>query len=119
MRHAVVLRAAEHETTGRGLVAARPPSAADGRGNPLPQHGLAVQRKVSSRGDIQVARQRIQVGMTHADQTVTIDLGDTRLRVTDQHGELLATVPRHGRGEISRFKGYGRRHAVNGPAGGR
>jgi hypothetical protein len=33
---------------------------------------------LSSCGGIQVARQRIQVGMTHAGQTVTIDLSDTR-----------------------------------------
>ena len=31
-----------------------------------------------------------------------------RLRVIDQDGELITTVPRHGTGEISRFKAYGR-----------
>ena len=46
--------------------------------------------KVSGRGGIQVARQRIQVGFSHAGKTVTIELGDTTLRVIDQHGELLA-----------------------------
>jgi hypothetical protein len=35
-----------------------------------------------------------------------------------EDGELLATVPRHSR-EISRFKAYGKRHAVNCPAGGK
>jgi transposase InsO family protein len=76
---------------------------------PLPPQAHAVQRKVSSRGGIQVARQRIQVGMTHARETVTIQLGDTSLRVIDQHGELITTVPRDGTGEISRFKAYGTR----------
>lgn len=40
----------------------------------------------------QVARQRIQVGMTHAGKPVTIDLADISMRVIDQHGELIATV---------------------------
>jgi hypothetical protein len=46
--------------------------------------------------------------MTHAGKTVTIELGDTTLRVIDQHGEQITTVPRNGTGEISRFKAYGR-----------
>jgi hypothetical protein len=75
----------------------------------LPQPGRTIQRRVSSRGGIQVTRQRIQVGMTHAAKTVTIDLGDTSLRVIDQHGELFATVSRNGTGEITRFKAYGTR----------
>ena len=44
---------------------------------PLPPQAQTVQRKVSSRGGIQVARQRIQVGFSHAGKTVTIQLGDT------------------------------------------
>ena len=60
--------------------------------DPLLQPRLAVQRKVSSRGGIQVARQRIQVGFSHSGQIVTIELSDTALRVIDQHGELIATV---------------------------
>jgi len=78
---------------------------------PLPPPRLAIQRKVSSRGGIQVARQRIQVGFSHAGQTVTIEPGDTTLRVIDQHGELLSIVPRNGIGEISRFKAYGSKHS--------
>jgi hypothetical protein len=61
--------------------------------DPLPQPRLAIQRRVSSRGGMQVARQRIQVGFSHAGKTVTMQLADTTLRVIDQHGELLATVP--------------------------
>jgi hypothetical protein len=77
--------------------------------DPLPQSRLPIQRKVSSRGGIQVARQRIQVGFSHAGKTVTIQPGDTTLRIIDQHGELLTTVPRNSTGEISRFKAYGTR----------
>jgi hypothetical protein len=67
---------------------------------------LVIQRKVSSRGGIQVARQRIQVGFSHAGETVTIQLGETTLRIIDQHGELITTVPRAANGEITRFKAH-------------
>jgi hypothetical protein len=43
--------------------------------------------------------------------TVTIQLGYTTLRIIDQHGELITTVPRASDGEISRFKAYGSRHS--------
>jgi hypothetical protein len=72
---------------------------------------MVIQRKVSSRGGIQVARQRIHVGLPHAGRIVTIELADTTLRVIDPDGELLATVPRNGNGEISRFKAYGSKHS--------
>ena len=78
---------------------------------PLPPASRIIQRKVSSRGGIQVARQRIQVGFSHVGQIVTIEPGDTTLRVIDQHGELLSTVPRKGIGEISRFKAYGSKYS--------
>jgi hypothetical protein len=74
---------------------------------PLPPASPVIQRKVSSRGGIQVARQRVQVGLPHAGQVVTVELGDTTLRVIDSNGELLATVPRTSTGEISRFKAHG------------
>jgi hypothetical protein len=69
---------------------------------PLPAPGLVIQRRVSSRGGI-------QVGFSHAGQTVTIELGDTTVRIIDSNGELISTVPRDSRGEISRFKAYGRK----------
>jgi hypothetical protein len=45
----------------------------------------------------------------HAGQIVTIQPGDTTLRVIDSNGELITTVPRNSDGEISRFKAYGTR----------
>ena len=51
---------------------------------PLPGPAWTIQRKVSSRGGIQVAGQRIQVGFPHAGQTATIQLGDTTVRVIDR-----------------------------------
>jgi transposase InsO family protein len=80
--------------------------------DPLPQPDLTTQRKVSSRGGIQVARQRVHVGLPHAGCIVTIELGDTTLRVTDPSGELLTTVPRNSTGEISRFKAHGTRKSL-------
>jgi hypothetical protein len=77
--------------------------------------GSIIQRKVSSRGGIQVARQRIQVGFPHAGRTVTIQLGDTILRIVDQRGELITTVPRLSNGEISRFKAYDTRQPRHQP----
>jgi hypothetical protein len=71
---------------------------------PLPPQARTVQRKVSSRGGIQVARQRIRVGFPHAGKIVTVELDSTTLRIIDQHGELLTTVPRASTREISRFK---------------
>jgi hypothetical protein len=41
--------------------------------------------------------------------SVTIELGDTTLRIIDHNGELITTVPRVSDGEISRFKAYGTR----------
>jgi hypothetical protein len=76
---------------------------------PLPPASPLIQRKVSSRGAIRVARQHIQVGLPHAGRIVTVELGDTTLRVTHPNGELLATVPRNGEGEVSRFKAHGSR----------
>jgi hypothetical protein len=78
---------------------------------PLPPASPLIQRRVSSRGGIQVARQRVHVGLPHAGHIVTIELGDTTLRVTDPNGELPATVPRNDTGEISRFKAYGSMHS--------
>lgn len=81
---------------------------------PLPERDLTIQRRVSSRGGIQVARQRIQVGLSHAGQTVTIQLAETTVRVFDQHGEVITTMPRNGTGEISRFMAYGTGRPANG-----
>jgi hypothetical protein len=72
---------------------------------PLPESGLAVQRRVSSRGGIQVARQRIQVGMTHAGKIVTVvPEHDTFRLVID--GETARVVPRTTGQEIDRYKAH-------------
>jgi hypothetical protein len=84
----------------QGAIAVRPPRTRRDR----PRALLLV-------SGIQVARQRIQAGLSYAGQTVTIELGGTSLRVIDQHGELITTVHRNGTTEISRFKAYGTRRS--------
>ncbi len=74
-----------------------------------PPAAIRIQRRVSSRGGIQVTRQKVQVGMSHAGKTVTIDIGDTSLRILDQHDDLIKTVPRTSTAPVSRFKAYGTR----------
>jgi hypothetical protein len=62
-----------------------------------------VQRRVSSRGSIAVAHQRITVGMAHAGATFDVEAGDTTIRVYDGD-QLIAEVPRTTTKPIARFK---------------
>lgn len=64
---------------------------------------LRVQRKVSSRGQVVIAGQKIQVGIGHAGVTVTIqDTGSTfRISLADQ---VIAEVARTTTKPITRFK---------------
>ena len=75
---------------------------------PLPQAAAVVQRRVSSRGGIQVARQRIQVGMTHAGKIVTVLSEDNSFRLVIG-GETVAVVPRTTGREIDRYKAHATR----------
>ena len=68
---------------------------------PLPEAAPTIQRRVSSRGGIQVARQRIQVGMTHAGKVVTVVCETNSFRpVID--GEDVGVVPRTTSRQIDR-----------------
>ena len=82
---------------------------------PLPGPAPAVQRRVSSRGGIQVARQRIQVGMTHAGKIVTVVTETSSFRLVID-GETVAVVPRTTSSEIRRYKAYAARNRPAGPA---
>ncbi|WP_423203117.1 IS481 family transposase [Krasilnikovia cinnamomea] len=83
---------------------ARIPNARPGGPAPTPAAGpLRVDRKVSSRGSICIARQKIQVGIGHAGHTVTVEEADTTFRV--YHGEqLLTEAVRTTTHTIARFK---------------
>jgi hypothetical protein len=72
---------------------------------PRPAGPITVQRRVSSRGGIQVARQKIQAGMIHAGKTVTVLAGDDSFRLVID-GETVTVVPRTTRSEIHRYKAY-------------
>jgi transposase InsO family protein len=76
-----------------------PPKPADG-----PER---VQRRVSSRGGIQVIGQQVQVGFPYRHSIVTIEVDDTVLRVLDQHDQVLKVVPRTSTKEVTRYKAYG------------
>ena len=72
---------------------------------PLPEPTPAVQRRVSSRGGIQGARQRIRVGLTHTGKIVTVIPGDTSFRLVI-NGEEVGVVPRTTSREIDRYKAH-------------
>jgi hypothetical protein len=59
----------------------------------LPDATATVQRRVSSRGGIQVACQKIQVGMTHAGKIVTVIPDNNTFRLVID-GDTVGVVPR-------------------------
>jgi hypothetical protein len=63
-----------------------------------------VQWRVSQRGQIVVATQRIRVGMIHVRKVVTVTDDDRSLRV-DIDGETAAIVPRTTSREIHPLQG--------------
>ena len=74
---------------------------------------VIVQRRVSQRGQIMVATQRIHVGMIHAGKIVTVTADDHSFRL-DIDGITVANVPRTTNSEIHRYKAYVTRHATTG-----
>ncbi len=71
---------------------------------PAPATGLLrVARRVSCRGSISIARQKIQVGIGHAGRTVTVEEADTTFRIYDGD-QLLAEVIRTTTKQVARFK---------------
>ena len=81
---------------------------------PLPEAALTVQRRVSSRGGIQVAHQRVQVGMTHAGKIVAVIPENNTFRLVI-NGETVGVVSRTTSHEIDRYKAHAThpRKAVN------
>ncbi len=69
---------------------------------PQPGGLIIVQRRVSCRGGIMVARQKIQAGMIHAGKTVTVICHNSFRLVID--GETAAVVPRTTTCEVHRYK---------------
>jgi integrase-like protein len=75
---------------------------------PLPDAAITVQRRVSSRGGIMVAKQKIQAGMTHAGKIATVVCEKNSFRLVID-GDTIAEVPRTTSQEISRYKAYATR----------
>jgi hypothetical protein len=68
-----------------------------------PAEPVRVERRISCRGALEVAGQRIHVGVVHAGRTVTVEASDTTWRI--YHGdELLTEVARTSTKPIARFK---------------
>jgi hypothetical protein len=74
------------------------------RSLPLQPGGpITVQRRVSSRGGLMVARQKIHAGMIHAGKTATVICENTCFRVVID-GETAAVAPRTTTSEVHRYK---------------
>ena len=73
--------------------------------DPLPEPAATVQRRVSSRGGIMVATQKIQVGLIHAGKIVTVTAEDHAFRLVID-GQAVGVVPRTTTSEIHRYKAY-------------
>ena len=74
--------------------------------SPAPPAGpVTVQRRVSSRGGIMVATQKIQVGLIHAGKIVTVTAGDHSFQL-QVDGQVVRVVPRTTSSEIHRYKAY-------------
>jgi Integrase core domain len=70
---------------------------------PQPGGPITVQRRVSCRGGLMVARQKIHAGMIHAGKTATVICENTHFRVVID-GETAAVVPRTTTSEVHRYK---------------
>jgi hypothetical protein len=64
---------------------------------------LRVQRRVSCRGALVFAKQRIHVGIVHAGRTLTVETGDATWRIYDED-HLVAEVARTTTKSVARFK---------------
>jgi hypothetical protein len=64
---------------------------------------VRVQRRVSCRGALVVARQHIHIGIGHAGQTLDVEEADTTWRIYDDN-HLVCEVPRTTTKPIARFK---------------
>ena len=68
-----------------------------------PAGPITVQRCVSQRGFVMVARQKIQVGMIHARKIVTVTASDHSFELAIDD-EIVGTVPRTTTSEIQRLR---------------
>ncbi len=98
----VLLRSLLNPLTPADLARIRDARPAGPPPQPAPEP-VRVERRVSCRGSLTVARQRIHIGMARAGITVTVETADNTFRVYDGP-ELLTEVPRTTTQPIARFK---------------
>src|SRR4029077_13826095 len=70
---------------------------------PQPGGPITVQRRVSSRGGLMVARQKIHAGMIHAGKVDTVICENNHFRVVID-GETTAVAPRTTASKFHRYK---------------
>jgi hypothetical protein len=81
----------------------------------VPQGPVVVRRRASQRGQLQVAGERVQVGLPHARQVVTVHVAEHEFRIFDEDG-LIKVVPRRDRQEVTRFTAH-KQHKPHGNKG--
>ena len=81
----------------------------------VPPGPVVVRRRASQRGQLQVAGERIQAGLTHARQVLTVHVTEREFRIFDEGG-LIKAIPRHDRQEVTRFKAH-KQHKPHGNNG--
>jgi hypothetical protein len=81
----------------------------------IPPGPVVVRRRASQRGQLQVAGERIQAGLAHARQVLTVQVTEREFRIFDQGG-LIKVIARRDRQEVTRFKAHNQHkpHANNG-----
>jgi len=68
---------------------------------------VRTQRRVSTRGSTMVIGQKLQVGLRHAGQIVTIEINDSTLRGLDERDDLITLAPCTSTKDLKRHKAYG------------
>jgi hypothetical protein len=81
----------------------------------VPQGPVVVRRRASQRGQLQVAGERVQVGLGHARQVLIVHVAEREFRIFDEGG-LIKVVPRRDRQEVTRFKAH-KQHKPHGNNG--
>jgi len=83
-----------------------------GANMPAPPSGpVVVQRRVSQRGSIMVATQKIHAGLIHARKIVTVTASDHSFELAID-GQTVGIVARTTSGEIHRYKAYATRRVT-------
>jgi hypothetical protein len=82
---------------------------------PQPGGPITAQRRVSCRGSLMIARQKIHVGMIHAGKTATVICEENHFEVVID-AETAAVVPRTTTSETYRYKANAAQYSLSGPA---